>query len=76
MQLLYPPKLTGSDPLPIWTGALTMENAQLLIGSPTRLLKGESATWVMIERGDRGKDDHAASEVALSEIKAIKWKFI
>jgi hypothetical protein len=59
-----------------------MENAQLLIGSPTRheivtrLLKGESATWVMIERGDRGKDDHAASEVALSEIKAMKCKFI
>lgn len=76
MQLFYPPKPAGSDPLPIWTGALTMENAQLLIGSParheivTRLLKGESATWVMIECGDHGKDDHAASEIKQAFVKA------
>jgi hypothetical protein len=76
MRLLYPPKLAGADDSPIWTGALTKKTAQVLIDSParreivTRLLKGESAIWVMIESGDKEKDDAAASEIEKALIKA------
>jgi hypothetical protein len=76
MRLFYPPKLAGADAPPIWTGALTKENAQMLVDSParreivTRLLKGESATWIMIESGDKGKDDEAASEIEKAFVKA------
>ena len=76
VRLFYPPRLAGSNVPPIWTGALTMENARALVDSParrkivTRLLRGESATWVLIESGDRGKDDDAASEIEKAFLKA------
>ena len=76
LRLFYPPKLAGADAPPIWTGALTKENAQVLVDSParskmvTRLLKGESATWLMIESGDKGKDDDADSEIKKAFLKA------
>ena len=75
-RLFYPPKLAGSDVPAIWSGALTMANARALVDSParreivTRLLNGESATWVLIESGDDGKDDYAASEIEKAFIKA------
>ena len=53
-----------------------MANARALVDSParreivTRLLNGESATWVLIESGDDGKDDYAASEIEKAFIKA------
>jgi len=76
MRLFYPPRLAGPDVPAIWSGALTMANAEVLVNSParreivTRLLKGESATWVLIESGDQEKDDFAASEIAKAFLKA------
>jgi hypothetical protein len=76
VRLFYPPKLAGSDVPAIWSGALNMENARTLVDSParreivTRLLSGESATWVLIESGDQEKDEYAASEIEKAFIKA------
>lgn len=76
VQLFYPPKLAGSEFPAIWSGVLSMENARTLVDSPARrkivarLLKGESATWVLIESGDEGKDDHAASQIEKAFLKA------
>ena len=76
LRLTYPSKLAGSDVPAIWSGALIMKNARALVDSParrkivTRLLNGESATWVLIESGDKGKDDNAASEIEKAFLKA------
>ena len=76
LRLIYPSKLAGSDVPAIWSGALIMKNARALVDSParrkivTRLLNGESATWVLIESGDKGKDDNAASEIEKAFLKA------
>jgi hypothetical protein len=76
MRLFYPPRLAGSHGPAIWSGDLTMENARALVDSPvrrkivTQLLSGESATWVLIESGDKEKDDDAGSEIAKACVKA------
>lgn len=64
--LRYPHKLRDARSQPIWQAPLTSENVQRLLQSPARrelrrrLLAGESAIWVMVESGDRAKDDAAA----------------
>lgn len=76
LRLIYPSKLAESDVPAIWSGALIMKNARALVDSParrkivTRLLNGESATWVLVESGDKGKDDKAASEIEKAFLKA------
>ena len=76
LRLIYPSKLAESDVPAIWSGALIMKNARALVDSParrkivTRLLNGESATWVLVESGDKGKDDNAASEIEKAFLKA------
>ena len=76
MTLSYPPGLGGADANSIWSGAMTMENARVLVDSPARreivarLLKGESAVWVMVESGDTGKDDSAVVEIEKAFLKA------
>ena len=76
LRLIYPSKLPGPDVPAIWSGALIMKNARALVDSParrkivTRLLNGESATWVLVESGDKGKDDKAASEIEKAFLKA------
>ncbi|MCB1278948.1 hypothetical protein [Prosthecobacter sp.] len=50
----------------IWSADYSEANAKLLVDSPARrdiaerLANGESAVWVMLECGDKGKDDVAA----------------
>jgi hypothetical protein len=50
-----------------WSGPLTAEAAKLLTDSPARreitkrLLSGESSVWILLECGDRAKDDAAAA---------------
>ena len=50
---------------PIWAGAATLQNAQAIADSPirrevmSRILKGDSAIWVMVESGNRETDDAA-----------------
>ena len=76
MQLFYPPRSTGPSPLPIWSGALTMANAKTLVDSSARreivkrLLSGESAVWVLIESGNKEKDDRAVIEIEKAFAKA------
>lgn len=68
LTVAYPPKMRGFAVKPIWEGALTLENAKRLVDSPARreivkrLLKGESAVWVMVESG-HAENDQAAAEV-------------
>jgi len=66
--LFYPGRRQSSlGSPPIWEGDLTMENARRLVDSPvrrdlaTRILQGESSIWVLVESGDKAKDDEAAS---------------
>ena len=76
MELFYPPKLTGPRTPPIWSGALTMGNAKTLADSSirreivSRLLRGESAVWVLIESGNKEKDDRAVIETEKAIAKA------
>lgn len=55
-------KLTYS---PIWAGAASIQNANAIVDSPirkevmSRILKGDSAIWLMVESGNRESDDSA-----------------
>lgn len=57
---------TTRIPTAIWSGPLDLKGLQGVFESPVRrelaqrLAKGESAVWVLIESGDRAKDDAAA----------------
>jgi hypothetical protein len=76
MELFYPPRSAGPRTPPIWSGALTMENAKTLVDSSarrevvSRLLSGESAVWVLIESGNKEKDDRAMIEIEKAIAKA------
>ncbi|MDG2401444.1 MAG: hypothetical protein P8M04_12820 [Akkermansiaceae bacterium] len=76
MGLFYPPRSAGPRIPPIWSGALTMGNAKTLVDSSarreivSRLLSGESAVWILIESGDKEKDDRAAVEIEKAFAKA------
>jgi hypothetical protein len=54
-------------PSQVFSGEFTTENVNLLLESPQRrvlterLLRGESAVWVLLESGDKEKDDAAAA---------------
>ncbi|MBL4884332.1 MAG: hypothetical protein JKY95_07335 [Planctomycetaceae bacterium] len=49
----------------VWSGELTSENIALILDSPARreiarrLLKGETAVWILLESGSKDKDDAA-----------------
>ena len=49
-----------------WAGALTLDNAKAITHSPARteiyqrIIKGDVAVWVLLESGDKVKDDAAA----------------
>jgi len=52
--------------IPLWKGPLTDRNVRMLLDSPARreitkrVLAGDSAVWVLVESGDKAKDDEAA----------------
>lgn len=54
-----------------WAGKLTMDSAKAIVDSPSRretvrrILKGQSSVWVLIESGDKEKDD--AAELTLKK---------
>lgn len=64
LTLLYPGFMRMK--IPVWTGRLTADAANRLIDSPVRkeiahrILDGESAVWILLESGDRSRDDAAA----------------
>jgi hypothetical protein len=49
-----------------WSGPLTLDSSDFLVASPARqevsrrLLAGETAVWLLLESGDKKKDDAAA----------------
>ncbi|MEQ1859441.1 MAG: hypothetical protein ABMA13_05855 [Chthoniobacteraceae bacterium] len=72
LALHYPNKLRDAAGKPIWQVPLNDENVRRLVDSPARqelrqrLLAGESAIWVLVESGDRAKDDAAFAALAQS----------
>lgn len=61
--LMFPE--SNAIPIPVWAGALDSIPAKTLVLSPAReaihkkLLSGETAVWVMVESGDKAKDEAA-----------------
>jgi len=61
----YPMK--GKNAPVVWSGPLNDNTARILVASPARrkvaerILGGDSAVWVLVESGDREKDDAAAA---------------
>ncbi|MFT5104920.1 MAG: hypothetical protein ACI8XO_002591 [Verrucomicrobiales bacterium] len=72
MSLHYPGRLDGFARQAIWSGAVNMVNAKRVIDSPVRqelvrrILKGESAIWVIVESGDSQKDKAAEDSLTKS----------
>lgn len=64
-------------PVPMWQGPLKPRDMQALIGSPARreiakrLTEGQSTVWVLLESGDKAKDDKAATLLE-TEIKKLE----
>ena len=75
MVVLYP--AMARIPEPVWSGKLSVEAAQRLVESPVRkqiaerILKGESAVWVLLEIGDKAKDD-AAAKLLTTQFEKVK----
>lgn len=68
MVVLYPVMARIAEPL--WSGRLTKEAADSLADSPKRreiarrILDGESAVWVLLECGDKARDEAAATTLS------------
>ena len=66
-RLFFPP--VSRIEAAIWEGALTKESYAVLVDSPVRrqivkgILAGESAVWVLLESGDKVKDDKFEAEL-------------
>lgn len=62
---------------PVWEGPLTREAAEHIIHSPVRrelikrLTEGQTTVWVVLESGQKDKDD-AAAELVESQIKQLE----
>ena len=62
----------------VWTGPLTMQAARKLLDSPARrevakrIIAGESAVWVLVECGNKKKDDAAARTLQKELARAEK----
>jgi hypothetical protein len=61
----------------VWSGPLSQDNVASLIESPTRkelakrVLAGESAVWLLIESGDKAKDD-ATEKLLKTELARLE----
>jgi len=76
MSLHYPGRMRGLLTKPIWTGAVSMENAARVVDSPARrelmrrILRGDSAVWVIVDSGDSEKDQAAEAQLTESMTEA------
>ena len=74
--LHYPTKLRGDGNQPIWQAPLSGDALNLIIDSPVRqelrkrLLTGQSAIWLVVECGDKAKDEAAAKTLEAALLKA------
>jgi hypothetical protein len=70
--------LFSNVPSVVWAGKPTLENARRLLDSPARtkianyIMQGASAVWVLLESGDRQKDDQARALLTETLSKAEK----
>ncbi|HSG68992.1 MAG TPA: hypothetical protein VLA12_01180, partial [Planctomycetaceae bacterium] len=75
--LQSPPK--WGPPQTVWSGELTIANTEPLTDSPARkqivkrLISGDSVVWVLLESGDKQKDD-LAFELLNAEIALLQAK--
>ncbi len=75
MIVYFPP--TARNPTPIWTVPLTAEAVNELVDSPVRrelvrrLIDGDSVVWILLETGDKQKDDTAA-EMIKEKLKVLQ----
>lgn len=75
MVVLYP-EMTRI-PAPAWAGKLTAQAARRLVASParkeiaSRILAGEAAVWVLLESGQREKDE-AAAKLLEAQLKKLE----
>jgi len=66
MVVFYPAQSMGTERI-AWAGALTSENIGVLTNSPSRktiaqrLMRGDSAVWMLLESGDKVQDDRVAA---------------
>lgn len=78
MTLRFPLKTRNTTA--IWEGELTADNATKLVNSPLRkeiakrILGGDSAVWVLLNSGNKEKDEKAA-ELLRNELKAAQKEF-
>lgn len=76
--LFYPGKIQGFETKPIWRGGLTQDAAYHIVDSPLRrelakrILKGQSSIWLLIESGDKAKDDAAEAMLKKEMARAEK----
>ena len=74
--MVFYPKSTG-NPTPIWSGPLSEKNTEVVVDSPKRrelarrLLKGDSTVWLLLESGNKAKDE-AASKKLIARITALE----
>lgn len=79
LELFYPGGLKQASDAPIWSVPMTEPNVKRMIDSPVRqelrkrLLTGESAIWVLLESGDKAKDE-AASKLLVEALRAAEGK--
>jgi len=70
VHLLFP--FSGEATAPFWAGALNMESVKKIAGSPDRkkliqkILSGDSGVFMLLESGDKVKDDAAAKALDVS----------
>ena len=75
--VVYYPGYLGEKRI-IWSGPLSANSVQGIVDSPARreiagrILDGETAVWVLLESGDRVKDD--AAESTIKETLAVMEK--
>jgi hypothetical protein len=64
-------------PVTVWAGPATRANVESLVDSPARrklarrILSGDTAVWLLLDSGDRDKDD-AAEALLLRELKRLE----
>lgn len=75
LAVLYP--ISTRNPTPFWAGRLAGKEAKAIVDSPVRheiakrISKGESAVWLLLESGDKTKDD-AAAKLLAKELKTME----
>ncbi|MFB3891556.1 MAG: hypothetical protein ACE15C_05980 [Phycisphaerae bacterium] len=75
MVVRYPP--SSRNPPVVWAGLLSAGEARALADSPKRqevakrILEGDAAVWVLLECGDKAKDD-AAARLLADELKEMQ----